>query len=143
MTEPQAEPLPSYCKCDRRVRLLWVGPISAASRPVLLVCGWYPKSRCGLRMRIPREAIRLHAVCRHCNDITESQDDPAPDLCVMCAKLERACPSCGGKVAIEPYDIGSGPELSCPHCDHCWGAEGQPLLPYKPDLSHVKGWGSA
>jgi hypothetical protein len=28
-------------------------------------------------------------VCKHCGDRTEPGDDPAPDLCEMCAKAER------------------------------------------------------
>lgn len=28
-----------------------------------------------------------------------------------------------------PYDIGSGPEMSCSRCEWCWGADGQPLNP--------------
>jgi hypothetical protein len=39
------------------------------------------------------------------------------------------CPFCKGKSHARPYDIGSGPELSCPHCEMCWGANGQDLLP--------------
>jgi hypothetical protein len=42
------------------------------------------------------------------------------------------CPGCGAPVMIAPYDIGSGPELSCPHCEWCWGAEGQQLKPIPP-----------
>lgn len=37
------------------------------------------------------------------------------------------CPACGGTFRQRPYDIGSGPEVACPHCEHCWGAEGQDL----------------
>lgn len=37
------------------------------------------------------------------------------------------CPNCSGKFAAEPYDIGSGPEVCCPNCDTCFGANGQPL----------------
>lgn len=35
-----------------------------------------------------------------------------------------------------PYDIGSGPEISCPACEWCWGADGQPLKPVQtpPDI---------
>lgn len=29
------------------------------------------------------------AVCRHCGDHTYPEDDPAPDLCAMCAKAGR------------------------------------------------------
>jgi hypothetical protein len=36
-------------------------------------------------------------------------------------------------VTVEPYDIGSGPEMSCPDCEWCWGANNQPLRPYQPD----------
>lgn len=45
-----------------------------------------------------------------------------------CLCHER-CPCCGAKVTGEPYDIGSGPERSCPHCEWCWGVNGQPLQP--------------
>lgn len=41
--------------------------------------------------------------------------------------LEQQCPQCGITVTMTPYDIGSGPEMSCPECEWCWGAEGQPL----------------
>lgn len=48
--------------------------------------------------------------------------------------VTQACPNCGAPVTMKPYDIGSGPELSCPHCDWCWGADGQPLHPLEvPD----------
>jgi hypothetical protein len=39
------------------------------------------------------------------------------------------CPCCGHVEARRPYDIGSGPELSCAQCEYCWGADGQPLKP--------------
>jgi rubredoxin len=39
------------------------------------------------------------------------------------------CPSCGVTSNLEPYNIGSGPEYSCPNCEWCWGAEGQNLQP--------------
>lgn len=39
------------------------------------------------------------------------------------------CPCCGRAVTMEPYDIGSGPEMSCAGCEWCWGADGQPLQP--------------
>jgi hypothetical protein len=42
------------------------------------------------------------------------------------------CPTCGADAShLEVYDIGSGPELSCPNCEWCWGAEGQPLQALK------------
>ncbi len=31
----------------------------------------------------------LATVCQHCGDHTERGDDPAPSLCVMCAKAGR------------------------------------------------------
>lgn len=43
------------------------------------------------------------------------------------------CPRCATDVTHEPYDIGSGPELNCPTCDHCFGAEGQALKPLDID----------
>jgi len=49
--------LPSRCLCGRRVRVLWFGPISPSSRPLLLVCGYYPRSRCTFRRSIPDDAI--------------------------------------------------------------------------------------
>lgn len=39
------------------------------------------------------------------------------------------CIGCGGTFRQRPYDIGSGPEVSCPHCETCFGAEGQSLMP--------------
>lgn len=39
------------------------------------------------------------------------------------------CPSCAAKVTMVPYNIGSGPEMSCPTCEWCWGADGQELQP--------------
>lgn len=32
---------------------------------------------------------RFPGFCRHCGDFTEEGDDPAPDLCLMCAKAGR------------------------------------------------------
>lgn len=60
----------------------------------------------------------------------------------------RTCPSCGEKAQGQPYDIGSGPELSCPNCEWCWGADGQDLNPtdaYQhilndPELRKRMGW---
>jgi hypothetical protein len=43
--------------------------------------------------------------------------------------IESKCPNCGDVAPREPYDIGSGPELSCASCEWCWGANGQDLLP--------------
>jgi len=40
------------------------------------------------------------------------------------------CPNCGRRNDGQPYDIGSGPELSCPSCEWCWSAEGQDLQPW-------------
>jgi len=37
------------------------------------------------------------------------------------------CPACGEWFRTLPYDIGSGRELNCPHCDWCFGADGQQL----------------
>lgn len=51
---------------------------------------------------------------------------------------QRTCPGCGTHVENEPYDIGSGPELACPNCETCFGAEGQSLNPYDPFLSLAK-----
>ena len=34
-----------------------------------------------------------------------------------------------------PYDIGSGPEMSCPTCEWCWGADGQDLKPLDVTLA--------
>jgi hypothetical protein len=39
------------------------------------------------------------------------------------------CPFCGHEFRMRPYDIGSGPEVSCSNCEMCWGADGQPLKP--------------
>jgi hypothetical protein len=48
------------------------------------------------------------------------------------------CPTCGADAShLEPYDIGSGPKLSCSNCEWCWGAEGQPLKAL--DLATVAG----
>lgn len=41
----------------------------------------------------------------------------------------QQCPSCSVEVTMVPYDIGSGPEMSCGHCEWCWGADGQALKP--------------
>jgi hypothetical protein len=43
--------------------------------------------------------------------------------------IVSACPCCEAVACRKPYDIGSGPELSCASCEWCWGAEGQPLKP--------------
>jgi len=48
----------------------------------------------------------------------------------MTDQRTQRCPCCGAEVTAEPYDIGSGPEMSCPHCEWCWGADGQPLKPF-------------
>lgn len=44
-------------------------------------------------------------------------------------ELTQDCPCCGAEVTMKPYDIGSGPEMSCPSCERCWGANGQDLKP--------------
>lgn len=44
-------------------------------------------------------------------------------------RVTRECPSCERVQELDVYDIGSGPELSCPHCEWCWGANGQALTP--------------
>ena len=44
-------------------------------------------------------------------------------------EVTTACPSCGDVATRTVYDIGSGPELSCPNCEWCWGALGQALKP--------------
>lgn len=44
-------------------------------------------------------------------------------------KITQNCPGCGRAITMTPYDIGSGPEMSCPHCEWCWGANGQDLKP--------------
>lgn len=51
----------------------------------------------------------------------------------------RTCPVCERDAShLEPYDIGSGPELNCPHCEWCWGLYGQPLKPIRfPDVAHI------
>lgn len=46
--------------------------------------------------------------------------------------LVRTCPSCGWVGAPAVYDIGSGPEWSCPGCEWCYGAQGQELDPQDP-----------
>ena len=46
--------------------------------------------------------------------------------------ITSECPTCGLVASREPYDIGSGPELSCSACEWCWGAEGQDLKPLEP-----------
>jgi hypothetical protein len=44
----------------------------------------------GSRTDDPGLVIRLQAqragLCRHCGDTTELSDDPAPNVCAMCAK---------------------------------------------------------
>lgn len=47
-------------------------------------------------------------------------------------QVTSACPTCGVVEARTPYDIGSGRELACRHCEWCWGADGQALKPYVP-----------
>jgi len=48
------------------------------------------------------------------------------------------CPNCQRESTLEVYDIGSGPELSCPHCEWCWGANGQELKPIRyDDIRHL------
>ena len=51
----------------------------------------------------------------------------------MKAPLKRTprwtCPQCNNSFHAETYDIGSGPEVSCPSCEWCWGAQGQDLKP--------------
>lgn len=47
----------------------------------------------------------------------------------MSEKRTQLCPNCETWVTMRPYDIGSGPEMSCPQCEWCWGADGQPLNP--------------
>lgn len=37
-------------------------------------------------------------------------------------------------VSMRPYDVGSGPEMACPSCEWCWGADGQPLNPLDPPV---------
>jgi hypothetical protein len=44
-------------------------------------------------------------------------------------EITQTCPTCQRTVTMIPYDIGSGPEMSCPDCEWCWGADGQSLLP--------------
>lgn len=44
------------------------------------------------------------------------------------------CPSCGEQVTMVPYDIGSGPEMSCSSCEWCWGADGQDLKPLETPM---------
>ena len=44
----------------------------------------------------------------------------------------RICPVCRFIVDGPVYDIGSGPELCCTRCDHCFGFDGQPLDPTDP-----------
>lgn len=50
----------------------------------------------------------------------------------MTLTLVRTCPNCGWVGAPKPYDIGSGPEWSCPGCEQCYGAQGQELDPKDP-----------
>jgi hypothetical protein len=47
-----------HCDCGKRVRVLWNGPISEDSRPVLLVCGYHPE-RCGFRQEIPKSDVTI------------------------------------------------------------------------------------
>ena len=50
----------------------------------------------------------------------------------MDEEITQNCPCCDKAVTMRPYDIGSGPEMCCPDCEWCWGANGQPLDPYDP-----------
>lgn len=49
--------LRSTCDCGKRVRVLWSGPLSPESRPVLLVCGYHPERRCDFRQVIPEDKV--------------------------------------------------------------------------------------
>lgn len=48
------------------------------------------------------------------------------------------CPECSAIIETKPYDIGSGPEVSCSHCETCFGANGQALDPLDPLRSFNK-----
>lgn len=50
------------------------------------------------------------------------------DIVQPTEEVTQDCPCCHVPVTMVPYDIGSGPELSCSSCEWCWGANGQPLL---------------
>ena len=52
--------------------------------------------------------------------------------------MPRAC-QCGWKGQARTYDIGSGPEWSCPQCERCYGALGQPLQPMRPEYDFSGG----
>lgn len=41
--------------------------------------------------------------------------------------VTRRCPQCQRSITAIPYDLGDGPELSCPDCEWCFGVNGQRL----------------
>jgi hypothetical protein len=47
-------PLPTHCRCTRRVKVLWSYPLGPSSRPSVLVCR---TGECGLNVPIPDSAI--------------------------------------------------------------------------------------
>lgn len=51
------------------------------------------------------------------------------DIVQPTEERSQKCQSCGEMVTMVPYDIGSGPEMSCSGCEWCWGADGQSLKP--------------
>lgn len=63
--------------------------------------------------------------CGNCHEFTGTGTQYAH----LRKERTQKCPSCGNEVTMVPYDIGSGPEMSCPSCEWCWGADGQPLKP--------------
>lgn len=51
------------------------------------------------------------------------------DIIQPTEQVTRNCPTCDNSITAVPYDIGSGPELSCSNCEWCFGANGQDLQP--------------
>lgn len=51
--------LRSTCDCQRLARILWSQPLGPESRPVLLVCGYWPRPRCTFRQGIPESAVTV------------------------------------------------------------------------------------
>lgn len=87
------------------------------TKPATFTC-----TRCGMTSSNPID--RAEGYCGNCHDWTAG-----PVI------LRRACPNCGNRADAAPYDIGDGPELSCPSCEWCWGAIGQRLTPIPPEIT--------
>jgi hypothetical protein len=64
--------------------------------------------------------------------------NPPPDASWLdnrTVPIIRICAKCKWRGRPPVYDIGAGPEWTCPECEWCQGALGQDLTPYKPDVT--------